>query len=619
MTTKHTITNRIVSWTLVLTSLFTVTFLSSQTSSALDQALLDMFAQNNILFYEPCASVSSSAGVDVIVSGNTVEEKIWNGLTSIMTEEQAAGIMGNIAHEGILNPIMHEIGLGYTSHDFDMYTDASRSYGVGLIGWSFDRRVGMLTYVLQNHPELKTYFDSPETYAANYSYNGAKVYDVLKSQLGDAQADTVMNNLLALELSYLATEMNNSVSMHLDSTDWSEYFSITDVEEAAIYFLYNVEKPANPEASRAERIADAKKYYEQFHGTASGSSPSCNIKGGRDLNKTALTLAWETGGHDPWNDPKPAYTTALADTGINQLGDRCSMNGNSCDAFVTTVIRYSGVDPDIPCCGAANVHSYLLSHPEKYDRIANDGTDANLQPGDILSNDGHIMMFVKDANGNSRIASASHCERTGELSDGYISSSYQSEFDVFRAKGNIYNGGGTGNCDACSGIGGGIVSGGMTMEEAEEFMTEYRNLPSSEWTKYGLSGYDCLDGPVANCVSFSKYFINKYTTVHVDGVGNGGDVVNNLISTYGFEDGGTTPQVYAVFSTAGGSTMCGATLCGHTGVVLGIDEANDKIIIGEAGCSASNSWTGAHEYSLSAYSSGAYIYAYTNGKLVMGN
>ena len=72
-----------------------------------DDELID-YSLNEIMFYEKCKVEGSSADCGITVSGSTIEEKIWTGLTSFMTEEQAAGVMGNMAHEGGFNPARHE-------------------------------------------------------------------------------------------------------------------------------------------------------------------------------------------------------------------------------------------------------------------------------------------------------------------------------------------------------------------------------------------------------------------------------------------------------------------------------------------------------------------------------
>jgi len=106
-----------------------------------------------------------------------------------------------------------------------------------------------------------------------------------------------------------------------------------------------------------------------------------------------------------------------------------------------------------------------------------------------------------------------------------------------------------------------LVSGGMTLEQAEAFMEAYKSLPNPPSSEGGtlFSDYDiynagCVGGGLANCVAFSNYFINRYTTGTWGG-GSGRSVVDNLIAN-GFTDGGSTPRAYAVFGRKTGSTVC---------------------------------------------------------------
>ena len=149
-----------------------------------------------------------------------------------------------------------------------------------------------------------------------------------------------------------------------------------------------------------------------------------------DINATAIYLSWPDRGHDPWNDVKPEYRTALAETGVNRLGDRCSMNGNSCDAFVATVMRYSKADPNFYCCGVSGggMISYLLGHPELYQEIPNIGSADNMLPGDIRISSGHVEMYIVE-DGVGKIASASHCDRTGDRGVNYYP---DSSYRIFR-------------------------------------------------------------------------------------------------------------------------------------------------------------------------------------------
>jgi hypothetical protein len=169
-----------------------------------------------------------------------------------------------------------------------------------------------------------------------------------------------------------------------------------------------------------------------------------------------------------------------------------------------------------------------------------------------------------------------------------------------------------------SSCGGNLKAGGMNLEEAKKFMESYKSNPDN--AKYiGGAGRDCPGGPLSNCVSFSVYFANKYTSIQGMGngtsSGNGSTVAANIISRNPTIDNGHSPRPYAIFSTPSGSEMCGSVKCGHTGVILGVDTDRKKVIVGEAGCGNAASWDTAREYDLTTFDSDAYTYVYTDGVL----
>lgn len=193
---------------------------------------------------------------------------------------------------------------------------------------------------------------------------------------------------------------------------------------------------AHPGASTASSSATAEICDPETSNTSSSSS-GVAVQGNGNVNATAITLSWPELGHDPFNDPKPEYRSALAAVGLNRYGEVCVEHGNSCDAFVATVVRYSGADPNMVCCGPGNMLNYMASHPEIYQEIPNIGSTANMQGGDIRVNGQHIEIYVTLPNGQGRIASASHCDRTADHAGNYyVDSSYR----IFRVKGggNVY-------------------------------------------------------------------------------------------------------------------------------------------------------------------------------------
>ncbi len=185
---------------------------TTETTSALDQATLLEFSQNNILFYNPggsdnkCVSDAEYYG-SVRAEGNTMNEMIWSALTtSGLSQAQAVGVMANIAHEGGVNPVIHEYaffnsgcwtptdangdGLGECTTSSGRYynniimdadghwdlfqntapysqpcgTNQCQAYGIGLIGFSYGWRVALLQFIQEKDPSLLEYFKHPELY-----------------------------------------------------------------------------------------------------------------------------------------------------------------------------------------------------------------------------------------------------------------------------------------------------------------------------------------------------------------------------------------------------------------------------------------------------------------------
>lgn len=153
------------------------------------------------------------------------------------------------------------------------------------------------------------------------------------------------------------------------------------------------------------------------------------ICGSNSLNDVALKLAWPESGHGC--NAKPEYQAAAKEVGTWDY-----LNGCSCDRFVATVIRYAGADPNVPKGATGDQLAYFRNHPELYQEIDNIGNTSNLQPGDILVRDGHIMMYVHREDGTEGIAHASisydNPGRGGNAGEITGTSSYDSRYSVFR-------------------------------------------------------------------------------------------------------------------------------------------------------------------------------------------
>ena len=122
----------------------------------------------------------------------------------------------------------------------------------------------------------------------------------------------------------------------------------------------------------------------------------------------------------------------MADVGLSTYGDQYARIGASCDAFVATVYRSSGIDPNFVCCGVSNYGATwnYVTNSGKFVEIPN--TIDSLKSGDIRVSNGHIEMYV-EVNGVGKIASASHGSRTGEIGSFYQNTG---TFKAYRWKGN---------------------------------------------------------------------------------------------------------------------------------------------------------------------------------------
>lgn len=134
-----------------------------------------------------------------------------------------------------------------------------------------------------------------------------------------------------------------------------------------------------------------------------------------------------------------------------------------------------------------------------------------------------------------------------------------------------------GLCDQDGGFGGGLAEGGMNEEQAQALVDLYNEEGDAFLDeRYGESGGpgSCGSNHAMNCVSFSTYFANKYTSFQQYAPGNGIQTAHSMASMMGKEVS-DTPTPYSVGSGPGSGAA------GHTLVVLGVE--GDKVIVGEAG------------------------------------
>ena len=241
-----------------------------------------------------------------------------------------------------------------------------------------------------------------------------------KSSAGYSE-EADLNNFSNEDWDYLANilrAISEETSIPLTSSvSWADGTARLSDQEFVEYkgVLGHMHVPDNDHADPG----DIWKYVSAAVDRQGGGGNFCSTGGNGDLNATAIELAWPLGQSKGALNPSPAYAKALEVAGFSSSSDRCVATGTSCDVFVTTVMRYSGVDKDYECCVVSTLENYMRAHPEKYVEVEN--KLGVLQPGDIRISDGHVEMYV-EIKGDPYIASASNCDRTGDIGNFYDNS-----------------------------------------------------------------------------------------------------------------------------------------------------------------------------------------------------
>ena len=172
--------------------------------------------------------------------------------------------------------------------------------------------------------------------------------------------------------------------------------------------------------------------YKALVGATSGDiCPTGPIGGNKDISKTASQIAWpEAEQARSRSEISPGYAQAIkqtwtegwdlsvAEAGSFDRGDGTIIPvGKSCDNFVGTVIRASGVDPNFPVW-LGSQKTYLESS-DMWELV--EVTDSSqAQAGDIrIENGGGHILLIVEVDGELKVASASSGERFGDISSYY--------------------------------------------------------------------------------------------------------------------------------------------------------------------------------------------------------
>ena len=292
----------------LLCLILAIPLLIATPANAFSDTSLRTFSENSIYFYDGCnnANSSSSIGSTATASGSTADEKIWSALKSLgLSDEISAGILGNIHNEGGASPVRREGCYGTCPDDgYDWEHDSGSAKGLGLIQWSYGRRVNLI-----KHLRDKGAGDLVDKYILGNveKYAGLSGDEFIKAV--DDPADA--NVLFALEIDFLIDEINK------EST-YQSVLSQNTVAGAAEEFSIHVEAcgecTTRGSSENQERIAAAEQMYQLFTGKTSFSSSGSNFRkstletcGCNSLNggSTASNITfdeegWLTGGIDEY-------------------------------------------------------------------------------------------------------------------------------------------------------------------------------------------------------------------------------------------------------------------------------------------------------------------------------
>lgn len=272
---------------------------------------------------------TSGSGPGAVVGGD-IEEKVWNYLRGAgYSEEQTAGVMGNIERESGFNPF---IAQGEAS-------TPSVSSGWGLVQWTGSRHAEVRDAVIA---EL----------GADY-YIAAPNMQQLPATMTDQDVDA----MVLFQLRYIIAELEGvekAAGDHLAST--------TTVEEATRSFEAKYERSGVMAID--ERIANAQAFYDRYTGTAApapggtepapgpgGSAEVPDVVGGSNRDCTGSTIApgTETGSVTPCPSGEPGCVNIAA---LTQPSASLSCPAGTTDQGTATAY-YKGQGKPIRLCALA--------------------------------------------------------------------------------------------------------------------------------------------------------------------------------------------------------------------------------------------------------------------------
>lgn len=426
----------------VIITAFLMLIFPTNTVFALSSSNLDRFAENNILFYDPGAS-ERRCGDSTIAIG---ENRNYAGAT-IFTDGQLAAIQSNMPFYqaaaqkygfpwqiiAVIHGQEHAFlrdnpANGQGAYQLYTYTGGGTNANAFLPAGpiddaEFQRQTDIAASVIVGKAAGLDLNTADGVKSLFFGYNGrAHVYIDQAIALGFSQEEASHGEGSPYVMNRYDAQRDPTVEPTKSNGTWGQIK--TDGG--------NISYPANSGFGTYVKFV-------ALGGSVSGggSGDDCPLPGGNmDLNATAISLAWPLEQRSQSRtSPTLAYKEAIAATWINSAAERNYVSagrfnrngsgvwipvGKSCDNFVGTAVRYSGIDQNFPIW-LGSQKTYLRDSPNWELVTVNSVADARAGDIRIENGDGHIVMIV-EVNGKMGIASASSGDRFGDINNYYSAS-----------------------------------------------------------------------------------------------------------------------------------------------------------------------------------------------------
>lgn len=542
-------------------------------SAALSDSVLNMFNQNGIYYYNPQGggALCYSGNLD----GDTIMAKVVSYLKGnnptgfVLSDNGIAGILANFQGESAFNP-------------FRFQSDSESGPGYGIAQFTPKSKI---TDPLRSDPRTANYFN--DYYNIKYTYHDSATgfpkesvpMEVIDAWLG-VQLDFFFGASSEFETTKVGGYRNLGGTMGLsyissDMTAHEAMDAAQSAEDATRIFVWIMERPGDKEGAANNRSRNAAGWLDYVQRMSSSSGP---VTGSTKVDGSKVTIIGDsiTVGSTSQLEQK------LPGVDIHAQVSKQFYTGTSDNPGGITILRElveNGTLRDTLVYALGTNGNFTLDQAQEVVDLAGSSRKVIFVTNWTTSNDytanNNVLAKVKNDNKNVSIAdwsAAVESQATTYLgSDGiHPNAEGQELFAQIIANSVGASGELLGACDSL-----GLVEGGMNASQAQK-LADYYNSDAVDLS------YWSLPFKKTNCVSFSAFFVQKFTSVGrvSRGWGNGKDVANNLAQTEGLPTG-TEPRPYAVFSTTNGVTVCDdGYICGHTGVVVGVE--GDKVITVEA-------------------------------------